>query len=87
MSDVHTRSQVDIDRECEIAHGRVPVIRPGDIVHVCGNMAKVPGSSVPANVINSRIRDDGREEVLVATREYGRRWFCDGPGSFRVVEK
>jgi hypothetical protein len=85
-SEGHTRDQKLLDAESKINHGRIPALRPGDTVNVCGNMARVPGKSVPANVINSRIRADGVEEVLAATREYGRRWFCDGAGSFRVVE-
>jgi hypothetical protein len=61
-------------------------MRPGDIVRVRGIMSRIPGPEVLVTVMNSRMRDDGTEEILAATREYGRRWFKKGAGSFRVLE-
>jgi len=83
----HTRPQDEIDFKDLDTFGRVARIRPGDHVSVSGVINRKRGPTVRCTVINSRVSGGvvGDDEVLVASREYGRRWFAERGSAFLIM--
>lgn len=68
-------------------HGRVARLRPGARLEVRGFRDRARGPVASGIVLLARVVADG-EEVLVPTREYGRRWFHTSVTKpFRVVKE
>jgi hypothetical protein len=83
---MRTLDQAVVDQDDLVRYGVTAKRRPGDMVTVRGIINKKKGPTVNAVVINSRVA--GRtEEVLVATSEYGRRWFRESGSSFQIVNE
>jgi hypothetical protein len=86
---MRTQNQSQIDKKDQSTFGCVASARPGDHVKVRGVINRKKGPEVEAVVINARVSSGvvGEDEVLVATREYGRRWFATSGSSFQIVRK
>lgn len=78
--------QTEVDQLDRLRYGTVAKRRPGDIVKVRGIVGKKKGPTVSVVVINSRIAGKN-EEILAATREYGKRWFREKGSSFQIVSE
>lgn len=70
------------DRRC----GRRARVRPGARLRVRGHVGRRRGPVVSGVALLTRVASDPRwDEALVATREYGRRWFMTHVGAANAV--
>lgn len=83
------------DESDMVVHGRVARVRPGVRVRVRGYLSDGVrhgytgrGPVVLGVAVLTKVAHGAFDQVLVATREYGRRWFSfDKSAAFVVVEE
>lgn len=70
------------------AHGRVARLRPGARLKVRGFVGRARGPEVLGVALITKVVSEKVDAALVATREYGRRWFhTTSANPFTVVEE
>ena len=70
------------DREDQARHGRVAALRPGATLRLQVLLdTPVLGRALLTKIVDARV-----EAALVATPQYGRRWYHTEGHAFRVLE-